>query len=129
MIAINPLEECRNVMELCREFNASVKVAEGLPTTEKDKYVLGSSGALWGLVAELLEFKNNRHGAEQTAAPIVERGRVASAFVGPDTGLSLPPRKWGETRTAVCAAVRAMAQWNDAGDGHIYVSLPREPLL
>jgi DnaJ family protein C protein 13 len=69
----NPIEECRNVMELCREFNASVlPTAEGLPTGEKDKYVLGSIGALWGLVAELLESRKDRHIAEQTAAPMFQ---------------------------------------------------------
>lgn len=69
----NPIDECRNVMELCREFNASVlPTAEGLPTGEKDKYVLGSVGALWGLVAELLECKKDRHLAEQTAAPMFQ---------------------------------------------------------
>lgn len=69
----NPVEECRNVMELCREFNASVlPTAEGLPTAEKDKYVLGSIGALWGLVAELLECRKDRHLCEQTAAPLFQ---------------------------------------------------------
>lgn len=70
---VNPIEECRNVMEVCREFNASVlPTAEGLPTGEKDKYVLGSIGALWGLIAELLEMKEDRYSAEQTAGPIFQ---------------------------------------------------------
>jgi hypothetical protein len=72
----NPIAECRNVMELCRGFNASVlPAAEGLPTSEKDKFILGSIGSLWGLVAELLEMlemKTDRHLAEQTAAPIFQ---------------------------------------------------------
>ena len=69
----NAIEECRNAMELCREFNASVlPTSEGLPSGEKDKYVLGSIGALWGLVAELLECRKDRHVAEQTAAPMFQ---------------------------------------------------------
>lgn len=69
----NPIDECRNVMELCREFNASVlPTAEGLPSGEKDKHVLGSIGALWGLVADLIECRKDRHLAEQTAAPMFQ---------------------------------------------------------
>jgi len=70
---INPTEECRNVVELCREFNASVlPTSEGLPFGEKDKYVLASIGAIWGLVAELLEYRKDRHLAEQAAAPLFQ---------------------------------------------------------
>jgi DnaJ family protein C protein 13 len=72
-VTMNPIEECRNVMEVCREFNASVlPTAEGLPTAEKDKFVLGSIGALWGVVAELLDVKKDRHLAEQTAGPMFQ---------------------------------------------------------
>jgi DnaJ family protein C protein 13 len=71
---VNPIEECRNVMEVCREFNASVlPTAEGLPNGEKDKQVLGSIGALWGLVADLLEVKkDDQYMAEQTAGPMFQ---------------------------------------------------------
>lgn len=72
-VPINPIDECRNVMEICREFNASVlPTAEGLPVGEKDKLVLGSAGSLWGLVAWLLEWKKDRHLAEQTAGPLLQ---------------------------------------------------------
>eukprot|EP00934_Nitzschia_sp_Nitz4_P000945 Nitzschia sp. Nitz4//scaffold10_size219509//158366//167608//NITZ4_001449-RA/size219509-augustus-gene-0.252-mRNA-1//1//CDS//3329532983//945//frame0 len=68
----NPIEECRNVVEMCREFNASVlPTAEGLPTGEKDKFVLGSIGALWGLAAELLEYRE-KHLAERAAGPMFQ---------------------------------------------------------
>ena len=57
-VPINPIEECRNVIEICREFNSSVlPTAEGLPTSEKDKQVLGSIGSLWGLVAVEVDFE------------------------------------------------------------------------
>jgi hypothetical protein len=47
--------QCQAVVEACREFNASVPpTGEGLPTGTADKYVSGSIGALWGLVAALL---------------------------------------------------------------------------
>ena len=78
---LDPIEECRSVMEACREFNASVlPTAEGLPTGEKDKQVLGSIGALWGLVAELLDPGPNpnqlkshrRHQSEQSAGPLLQ---------------------------------------------------------
>ncbi len=70
---INPIEECRNVIEICREFNASVlPTADGLPKTESDKQVLGSIGSLWGLVAWLLEYKKDRNLAEQAAGPILQ---------------------------------------------------------
>ncbi|MGK3739153.1 MAG: DnaJ family protein C protein 13 [Bacillariaceae sp.] len=72
-VPINPIEECRNVIEICREFNSSVlPTAEGLPTSEKDKQVLGSIGSLWGLVAWLLEYKKDRRLAEQSAGPILQ---------------------------------------------------------
>jgi hypothetical protein len=90
---LNVVEECRGVADACREFNASVlPTAEGLPTGEKDKHVLGSIGALWGLVAELLDrtqqtqSKNtnrnsnpsqkvssrDRYEAEQSTAPMLQ---------------------------------------------------------
>ena len=70
---INPIEECRNVVEICREFNASVlPTADGLPLGESDKQVLGSIGSLWGLVAWLLEYKKDRSLAEQAAGPILQ---------------------------------------------------------
>lgn len=70
---LNPIEECRNVMELCREFNASVlPTSEGLPTGERDKFVLGSIGALWGLAADLLEMETDRYMAEHTAGPMFQ---------------------------------------------------------
>ncbi|CAJ1946333.1 unnamed protein product [Cylindrotheca closterium] len=70
---MNPIEECRNVMEVCREFNASVlPTADGLPGSEKDKHVLGSIGALWGLAADLLEMTKDRHLAELTAGPMFQ---------------------------------------------------------
>jgi DNAJ protein RME-8 N-terminal len=72
-VPINPIEECRNVVEICREFNASVlPTAEGLPTGEKDKHVLGSIGSLWGLVAWVLELKEDRHTSEQAAGPMLQ---------------------------------------------------------
>lgn len=72
-VPINPIEECRNVIEICREFNASVlPTAHGLPTSEKDKQVLGSIGSLWGLVAWLLEYKKDTHLTEQYAGPILQ---------------------------------------------------------
>ncbi|KAL3922961.1 MAG: hypothetical protein SGILL_001924 [Bacillariaceae sp.] len=72
-VPINPVEECRNVVEICREFNASVlPTAEGLPTVDKDKQVLGSVGSLWGLVAWLLELKDDRHLGEQAAGPLLQ---------------------------------------------------------
>ena len=72
-VPINPIEECRNVIEICREFNASVlPTAEGLPTSEKDKQILGSIGSLWGLVAWLLEHKKERRLSEQAAGPILQ---------------------------------------------------------
>jgi DNAJ protein RME-8 N-terminal len=49
------VNECVGLVEVCREFNASVLPGgEGLPTGPTDKLVLGSVGALWGLVACLL---------------------------------------------------------------------------
>mmetsp|Transcript_6988 Transcript_6988/g.16332 ORF Transcript_6988/g.16332 Transcript_6988/m.16332 type:complete len:3227 (-) Transcript_6988:18-9698(-) len=70
---LNHVEECRNVMEVCREFNASVlPTADGLPGGEKEKHVLGSIGALWGLAADLLEMKKDRHLAELTAGPMFQ---------------------------------------------------------
>jgi DnaJ family protein C protein 13 len=72
-VPINALEECRNVVEICREFNASVlPTAEGLPTGDKDKHVLGSIGSLWGLIAWLLELKDGRHLAEQSAGTMLQ---------------------------------------------------------
>jgi DnaJ homolog subfamily C member 13 len=72
-VPFNPIDECRNVVEICREFNASVlPTAEGLPTGEKDKQVLGSIGSLWGLVAWILELKIDRHLAEQVAGPMFQ---------------------------------------------------------
>ena len=72
-VPMNPIEECRNVIEICREFNSSVlPTAEGLPKSEKDKQVLGSIGSLWGLVAWLLEYKKDRRLAEQSAGPILQ---------------------------------------------------------
>jgi len=72
-VPMNPIHECRNVMEICREFNASVlPTAEGLPRTENDKQVMGSIGSLWGLVARLLKCKNDRNLAEQAAGPILQ---------------------------------------------------------
>jgi hypothetical protein len=70
---INPLEECRNVVEICREFNASVlPTAEGLPVGEKDKLVLGAVGSLWGVVAWLVEMTTDKHLSEQAAGPILQ---------------------------------------------------------
>ena len=75
-VPVNPMEECRNVFELCREFNASVlPTAKGLPTDKNHKLILGSIGALWGLVADLLEAGSSgtkKHLAEQTAAPLLQ---------------------------------------------------------
>jgi DnaJ family protein C protein 13 len=72
-VRINPIDECRNVIEICREFNASVlPTAEGLPRSENDKQVLGSIGSLWGLVAWLLECKKDRNLAEQAVGPILQ---------------------------------------------------------
>ncbi|KAG7366914.1 heat shock protein DnaJ domain protein [Nitzschia inconspicua] len=72
-LPVNPIEECRNVVEICREFNASVlPTAEGLPTGDKDKLVLGSIGSLWGLLAWILELKDDRHIAEQVAGPMLQ---------------------------------------------------------
>lgn len=72
-VPINPIDECRNVIEICREFNASVlPTAEGLPRSENDKQVLGSIGSLWGLVAWLLEYKKDRNLVEQAAGPILQ---------------------------------------------------------
>jgi hypothetical protein len=49
------LNECYSLVEECREFNASVLPSgEGLPTAASDKLILGSVGALWGLVTNLL---------------------------------------------------------------------------
>ena len=92
---LNVVEECRGVTEACREFNASVlPTAEGLPTTEKDKYVLGSIGALWGLVAEMLERRHHQnmsgnrnassresHEAELSAAPMLQTLHLLSKTV------------------------------------------------
>ena len=70
---VNPIDECRNVVEICREFNASVlPTADGLPRSENDKQVLGSIGSLWGLVACLLEYKKDRNLAEQAVGPILQ---------------------------------------------------------
>eukprot|EP00536_Pseudo-nitzschia_multiseries_P012252 jgi/Psemu1/208098/e_gw1.458.47.1 len=72
-VPMNPINECRNVIEICREFNASVlPTAEGLPRSENDKQVLGSIGSLWGLVSRLLKCTKDRNLAEQAAGPILQ---------------------------------------------------------
>jgi len=53
---IQLVEECKLLVEACREFNASVlPTGDGLPTSSSDKQISGSIGALWGLVTKLLE--------------------------------------------------------------------------
>lgn len=71
-------DECQMAVEACREFNASVPpTGLGLPKGAHDKVVLGSIGALWGLVSKLLQrppHTNSRdwHEGETTAAPLLE---------------------------------------------------------
>ncbi|EEC47802.1 predicted protein [Phaeodactylum tricornutum CCAP 1055/1] len=84
---VDVVHECRAVVEGCREFNASVPPSgEGLPTGEKDKTVVGTIGALWGLVSGLLVedqaktqetvaasgASRQRHVAEATAATLLQ---------------------------------------------------------
>jgi hypothetical protein len=55
------LSECTSLVEKCREFNASVLPSgDGLPTAASDRLILGSVGALWGLVRSLLQEATQR---------------------------------------------------------------------
>lgn len=75
-----PAEECGNLVQACRELNASVPpTGDGLPKSATDRQVLGSLGALWGIVAHLLDredgkSKNARdwHQAELAATPMLQ---------------------------------------------------------
>lgn len=50
----NLLGECESLIEACMEFNASVLPdSTGLPSTEKEKMISGTIGALWGLLSGL----------------------------------------------------------------------------
>ena len=74
------VDECTNVLQACRELNASVPpTGDGLPKSPTDRFVLGSIGALWGIVAFLLhrgegDAKNARtwHHAELSTIPMLQ---------------------------------------------------------
>jgi hypothetical protein len=77
------VEECRLVVEACREFNASVPPnGDGLPTGPNDKTILGCVGALWGIVSNLLGLyrlqgsdladSRDRQRAESAACPLLQ---------------------------------------------------------
>ena len=72
-------EECRVVVEACREFNATVPpTGEGLPTAPSDRSILGSVGALWGILSLLLQRPSDGanihewHEAELAATPMFQ---------------------------------------------------------
>jgi hypothetical protein len=77
---IKVAEECRIVVEACREFNASVSpTGEGLPKSLTDRFVSGSIGALWGILAYLLQRSpsdqtniHDWHEAEVAATPMFQ---------------------------------------------------------
>jgi hypothetical protein len=77
------VEECRLVVEACREFNASVPPSgDGLPTGPNDKTVLGCVGSLWGIVSNLLGLhglqgsdstdSRDRQRSESAASPLLQ---------------------------------------------------------
>lgn len=72
-------DECRIVVEACREFNASVPpTGQGLPTSPSDKNILGSVGALWGILSLLIQRPSDSanihdwHEAELAATPMFQ---------------------------------------------------------
>ena len=72
-------EECAIVIEACREFNASVSpTGEGLPKAPTDRFILGTIGALWGILARLLQRPSDQtnirdwHEAELAAMPMFQ---------------------------------------------------------
>jgi len=70
---IDVVQQCTNLLESCREFNASVlSTGDGLPQSEKDKSILGSLGALWGLVAALLRTNPNKPLREETLSSLLQ---------------------------------------------------------
>jgi hypothetical protein len=73
------VEECRSVVDACREFNAFVlPTSLGLPTDIKDRHALGSIGALWGLVAELLDRPSPGSGPSSSSSSRRSRGKELS---------------------------------------------------
>ena len=67
------VQECRALLEACREFNASVlPTGEGLPTGPADKTVAGSLGALWGLVAGLLTDAQKNDVRDEAVATLLQ---------------------------------------------------------
>ena len=76
---INAIQECKVVIEACREFNASVlPTGDGLPTGEKDKTISGSIGALWGLVYELLQSTRQQQHMTQQQQQMHVQDRVVA---------------------------------------------------
>jgi DnaJ family protein C protein 13 len=73
---LNVVEEAALAIQACREFTASTSpIAEGLPKSLNDKQVLGSIGALWGILSRLLKKTGDSremHQAELAAIPILQ---------------------------------------------------------
>ncbi|KAI2510862.1 protein of unknown function (DUF4339) [Fragilaria crotonensis] len=74
---VDVVEECSGTVDTCREFNATIApTGEGLPRSPNDKYILGSTGALWGILSRLLasegQNSRDRHRAELAATPVLQ---------------------------------------------------------